>query len=105
VVRAEGISGWFTVEVEDSGPGLTPADLAHVFGPYQQLSARPTGGEHSTGLGLHITRELVAIHRGRLEVESQPGKGAIFRVLLPTGKSAETAEHAPANEGRDVVEA
>ncbi len=79
-----GASGRFVyAEVRDSGPGLLPEDLAKMFQPFQPLSAQPTGKENSSGLGLFITRELVSMHDGLLEVESQPGKGATFRVLLP----------------------
>lgn len=74
---------WAYVEVRDSGPGLTPEDLSKMFQPFQPLSALPTAKENSTGLGLFITRELVSMHDGLLEVESQPGQGATFRVLLP----------------------
>lgn len=76
--------GWAFAEVRDSGPGLGPADFAKIFAPYQRLSAQPTGhGEDSTGLGLFIARELLTLQGGRLEVQSQPGSGAVFRVLLP----------------------
>ncbi len=82
---------WAFAEVRDSGPGLGPADFARIFGPYQRLSAQPTGdGEDSTGLGLFITRELLALQGGRLEVQSQPGRGAVFRVLLPVPARVET---------------
>lgn len=85
VVVALGQAGaWAYVEVRDSGPGLGPADFAKIFAPYQRLSAQPTGtGEDSTGLGLFIARELLTLLGGRLEVQSQPGRGAVFRVLLP----------------------
>jgi signal transduction histidine kinase len=77
-------ASWIFVEVRDTGPGLSPADFAKIFAPYQQLSARPTdAAEESTGLGLFIARELLALQGGRLEVQSQPGSGAVFRVLLP----------------------
>ena len=76
--------GWVHAEVRDSGPGLGPADFAKMFAPFQPLSARPTGtDEDSTGLGLFIARELLTLQGGRLEVQSQPGHGAVFRVLLP----------------------
>lgn len=91
------------VEVRDGGPGLQPQDFARIFAPYQQLSATATGHEHSSGLGLYITRELVVLHGGRLEVESQPGHGAIFRVVLPAS-SAQSVAQAPAHERRDVME-
>lgn len=76
--------GWVFAEVRDSGPGLGPADFAKIFTPHQRLSAKPTGeGEESTGLGLFIARELLTLQGGRLEVQSQPGRGAVFRVNLP----------------------
>jgi len=82
-------SGWAFAEVRDSGPGLGPADFAKIFAPYQRLSAQPTGEqEDSTGLGLFIARELLTLQGGRLEVESQPGRGAVFRVLLPVAAPA-----------------
>lgn len=74
---------WVFVQVSDSGPGLRPEDMIKIFKPFQSLSAKPTGDENSSGLGLFITRELLALHGGRLEVESQPGKGGVFRFLLP----------------------
>ncbi|TSJ75145.1 tetratricopeptide repeat protein [Rariglobus hedericola] len=74
---------WLFAEVRDSGPGLKPEDLARMFQPFQSLSATPTARESSDGLGLFITQELVSMHNGLLEVESQPGQGATFRVLLP----------------------
>jgi signal transduction histidine kinase len=79
-----GITGRFVyAEVRDSGPGLKPEDLSKMFQPFQPLSATPTGQEGSHGLGLFITRELVSMHDGLLEIESQPGQGATFRILLP----------------------
>ena len=83
-------AGWVYAEVQDSGPGLGPADFAKIFAPHQKLSAQPTGiGEDSTGLGLFIARELLTLQGGRLEVQSQPGCGAVFRVLLPAVAPAE----------------
>ncbi len=69
--------------MRDTGPGLGPADFAKIFAPRQRLSATPTGGEDSSGLGLFIARELLTLQGGRLEVQSRPGYGATFRVLLP----------------------
>jgi len=88
VVRQIAVAGWVGLEVEDNGPGLSPADIAMVYGAVPPSAAKPTGGEHSSGLGLSITRELVGLHRGRLEVESQPGAGSVFRVLLPQRDSS-----------------
>ena len=71
------------VSITDTGPGMTPEDMANLFTPFASLSAKPTGGEKSTGLGLSICHELVAMHRGRLDVRSVPGAGATFAVVLP----------------------
>lgn len=77
----EGGGGRF--EVQDEGPGLTPEDHQRVFGTYARLSATPTGGEPSVGLGLSIVKKLVESMGGRIGVESEPGKGATFWFWLP----------------------
>ena len=69
--------------VSDDGPGLSEEDKNKLFRKFQKLSATPTGGEKSTGLGLYITRSLVEMHNGEIWVESKPGKGATFNVELP----------------------
>lgn len=89
IVIAFGVAGnWAFTEVRDSGPGFGPADFARIFSPGEPLSAKPTGEEDSTGLGLFIARELLTLQGGRLEVQSKPGAGAVFRVLLPVAASA-----------------
>ena len=70
-------------EVRDEGPGLTDADKKKLFGKYQKLSAKPTGNETSTGLGLSIVRKFVVAMNGRIWCESEAGKGASFFVALP----------------------
>jgi two-component system sensor histidine kinase/response regulator len=69
--------------VRDEGPGFTAEDKARMFRRYGRLSARPTGGEPSTGLGLSIVRKLVQAMDGELMCESDPGLGATFTVRLP----------------------
>lgn len=69
--------------VQDSGPGLTPADLGRLFRPYERLSARPARGESSHGLGLSLAQELTALHGGTLRAESPPSGGARFTLSLP----------------------
>jgi signal transduction histidine kinase len=71
------------VSVRDQGPGLTADDQSRLFGKFQRLSARPTGGESSTGLGLSIAELLVRRHQGRIWAESEPGRGSTFFVELP----------------------
>jgi signal transduction histidine kinase/ligand-binding sensor domain-containing protein len=71
------------VGLRDQGPGLTAEDMSKIFGKFQRLSARPTGGESSTGLGLSIAERLVRKHGGRIWAESEPGRGSTFFVELP----------------------
>ncbi len=70
--------------VRDEGQGLTEEDMKRVFGRFQRLSAIPTGGESSTGLGLSIAKQLIELHDGKVWVESEgKDKGATFVVELP----------------------
>ena len=72
------------VRVGDEGPGLSDEDRSRVFGKFQRLSAKPTGGETSTGLGLSIAKRIVELHGGSVAAESDgPGKGAVFELALP----------------------
>jgi heavy metal sensor kinase len=71
------------VEVCDTGVGIPANDLPHVFDRFYRVSAdrsRQTGG---AGLGLSIARSLTLLHGGNIEVESESGKGSVFRVILP----------------------
>ena len=69
--------------VKDQGPGFTEKDKAQMFGRYARLSARPTGGEPSTGLGLNIARKLAQAMGASLLCESEPGRGAEFILQFP----------------------
>ncbi|MCX7929815.1 MAG: tetratricopeptide repeat protein [Chlorobi bacterium] len=69
--------------VSDTGPGFTDEDKQKLFTKFQRLSARPTGGESSTGLGLAIAKKLVELMHGRIWLDSMPGEGAMFYVELP----------------------
>lgn len=67
----------------DEGQGIRKEDRHLLFQRFQKLSARPTGGELSTGLGLSIVKYLVDQLKGRISVESELGKGSVFTVHLP----------------------
>lgn len=71
------------VKVRDEGPGIRPEEMPQLFGQFRQLSARPTGGEPSSGLGLHIAKRYAKAMSGDLICESTPGEGATFILLLP----------------------
>ncbi|HRI32007.1 MAG TPA: ATP-binding protein, partial [Candidatus Kapabacteria bacterium] len=88
-IRISAIShdGSVWIAVQDEGPGLTDDDKQKLFKKYTRLSAKPTGGEHSTGLGLSITKKLVEGMNGRIWCESVHGQGAAFIVELPEPNS------------------
>lgn len=70
-------------EVSDEGPGLSTADAARLFQPYQTLSNKPTGNEQSTGLGLAICKELITLHDGDIGYGNNSPSGATFWIRLP----------------------
>ena len=76
-------AGCVECEVQDEGPGFSEEDKVRMFSRYGRLSARPTGGEPSTGLGLSIVKKLVQAMHGELACESTPGNGATFAFRLP----------------------
>ncbi len=82
---------WVRLEVKDEGPGLTEEDKQKVFGKMQRLSAQPTAGEHSTGLGLFIVKQLIEDNNGSVGVESEYGNGACFWVKIPLLNAFATA--------------
>jgi signal transduction histidine kinase len=74
------------ISMRDEGPGFSDDDKAKLFGKFTRLSAQPTGGESSTGLGLSIVKKLVEAMDGRVWCESEFGKGATFVVELPAAE-------------------
>jgi signal transduction histidine kinase len=72
------------IRVADEGAGLSPEDLGRLFGRFQRLSAKPTAGESSTGLGLSIVKRIIDMHGGKVTADSGgPGQGSTFTVVLP----------------------
>jgi signal transduction histidine kinase len=72
------------IRVADEGAGLSPEDLGRLFGRFQRLSAKPTAGESSTGLGLSIVKRIIDMHGGEVKANSPgPGQGSTFTVILP----------------------
>ncbi len=71
------------IDVRDEGPGIKPEEFSKLFGKFQKLSAKPTAGENSTGLGLSIVKELVQALDGKISCQSRVGVGTTFTVNLP----------------------
>lgn len=70
------------IKIKDEGVGLSSDDLKKLFNRYQRLSAKPTGGETSTGLGLSIVKDIIDFHGGKIWAESSNGKGSTFIIQL-----------------------
>lgn len=71
------------VSIKDEGPGLTENDKTKIFKKFAKLSAKPTGGENSTGLGLSITKKLVELMNGKIHFESELNIGTTFIIEFP----------------------
>jgi signal transduction histidine kinase len=72
-------------EITDQGEGIRRADLPKIFEPF--FTTKPPG--RGTGLGLSICYAIVAEHDGRIEVDSAPGEGSVFRIILPRADETE----------------
>jgi Na+/proline symporter/nitrogen-specific signal transduction histidine kinase len=77
-------AGRLRIDVRDNGPGIDPADQLMIFDKFRQVSNSLTGKPPGSGLGLHISRQIVEHFGGRMWVESAPGQGACFSFTLPT---------------------
>jgi signal transduction histidine kinase/CheY-like chemotaxis protein len=102
---------WVQIVVEDSGIGMTEEEVSRVFDRfYRARAARPEGsagvggGVSGTGLGLSIVKSLVELHDGEIEVDSEPGRGTAFKVLLPAAvPGADSSRSLETIRGRRVL--
>ena len=83
-IRTGADEGQVWIEVQDTGGGIKPEILARIFDPF--FTTKPVG--KGTGLGLSVAYGIVKKHEGRIEVQSELGKGTTFRVILPTGAAS-----------------
>ncbi len=74
------------ISIKDTGPGFLESDKKLLFQKFKRLSARPTGGESSNGLGLAIVKTLVDRLAGTISLNSQPGMGSEFIMVIPSAK-------------------
>jgi signal transduction histidine kinase len=77
---------WVQIEIEDSGPGILPKDLEHIFDPFY-TTKHASGEREGTGLGLTIAHQIIQEHGGYIEVSSEIGRGTTFFVNLPVNPS------------------
>jgi signal transduction histidine kinase len=77
--------GCLRVDVRDNGRGISPKDQSEIFSKFHQVGGVLTDKPRGSGLGLHISRQIVEHFGGKMWVESDLGRGACFSFLLPTG--------------------
>jgi len=75
--------GGLVISVADTGEGIAPEDLPHVFERFYRSGSSRARKEGGTGLGLAIVKQMVEAHGGKVRVESKPGMGSVFSILLP----------------------
>jgi anti-sigma regulatory factor (Ser/Thr protein kinase) len=102
--RLDPARGRVVLTVADTGPGIPPPIRQRIFEPF--FTTKPPG--HGTGLGLSLCQGIVEQHRGTIEVESPPGRGAVFRIELPVEAPPAESEAAaeaelPPIEGRTIL--
>lgn len=87
---------FFCLSVKDTGIGIPRKDLPHIFERFYQVKEKED--REGSGIGLHLVKEYVELHSGRIEVESEPHKGSIFRLYLPV------ADGRPEEEGSTLID-
>ena len=92
--------GMLALTVTDTGPGIAPEDQQRIFEPFNQTAEGER--QEGTGLGLALTRQLVEGHGGRIELESELGRGSTFRVFLPARTGDGAAQVTPASDASRV---
>jgi len=92
VAIAEASKNQVIVTVTDTGIGIKPEDFDRIFERFEQVKGADSGGIKGTGLGLALCRELLRLHHGKIEVESEFGKGSKFSVVLPLDRSSRIHE-------------
>ena len=95
-MRASWEDHGFRIEVEDSGPGIEPADITRLFADFQQLDSSKSGV--GTGLGLALTKHIVEQQGGTVGVRSRVGAGSVFFVVLPIQDATASAALQPGRE-------
>lgn len=81
-------SGWFKIEVEDTGIGIKESEFPNIFKDFHRVDNGPAHLTEGVGIGLALSRRLVDLHGGSIIFKSEFGKGSVFTVMLPPGQTA-----------------
>lgn len=71
------------ITIRDEGPGFSEQDLSTMFTKFQRLSAKPTNGESSTGLGLYIVKQIMDLHKAKIDIKNNARKGSCISLIFP----------------------
>jgi signal transduction histidine kinase len=93
--RADAPTEWAEIAVEDTGEGIPPEELTAIFDKFHQVRRDGRHKAQGTGLGLSIAKSLIELHGGRIQVESEVGRGSRFVFTLPMADVAATADAQP----------
>ena len=96
VINSSYDSDWLTIKISDTGCGINKDKLAKIFELFEQSQETPPEGESSgIGLGLTLAKQVVELHGGKIEVDSELDKGSTFSILLPLKKYDEKGDLIP----------
>ncbi|HRY84107.1 MAG TPA: ATP-binding protein, partial [Candidatus Cloacimonadota bacterium] len=88
MIRTSALDHELLIEVSDSGRGIEEHHLGRIFERFYVAEASRNRNLSGSGLGLAIVKHIVQLHRGRIEVESEPERGTTFKIWLPTAQAA-----------------
>jgi signal transduction histidine kinase/uncharacterized membrane protein len=100
-IRVEVRGAEVALAVADTGPGISPRDQVRLFRPFEQLQSGFSRSHEGTGLGLYLSGRYAALVGGRIEVESQPGRGSVFTLVLPV-RGPDLAENGKRGDEADT---
>jgi two-component system phosphate regulon sensor histidine kinase PhoR len=95
-LRAKMTPGGVAIEVTDNGEGIPRGEHRRIFDKFYRIDDRLSREREGSGLGLAIVKHIVRAHRGRVRVDSAPGKGSTFRIVLPISPPPDRSVETPA---------
>jgi signal transduction histidine kinase len=90
------------IRISDMGPGISKEDRKLVFERFHRISAN-SNGVAGSGLGLTISRELIELHAGSIDIESELGAGSTFNIRLPASRQGTQKNRSGALDGKNLV--